>query len=160
MTRREFEVTNIEEILSILNKGKIIHLGLSDDNIPYVVPMNYGYTYENNKLTFFLHGAKSGYKYDVIRKNPNISFSIETDVKAFDGKVACQYGTSYASVFGRGKATIIDDVTEKENALSLFMKTQTNKDFEFNEKLVSIVNIIRLDIDEFTAKNRPMPKNA
>ncbi len=160
MTRRELEVKDIESILSILDKGKVIHLGLSDDNIPYVVPMNYGYTYENNKLTFFVHGAKDGYKYDVIRKNPNISFSIETDVKPFDGKVACQYGTSYSSVFGKGKATIIEDVTDKETALSVIMKTQTGKDFVFNDKLVSIVNIVKLDISEFTAKCRPMPQNA
>ena len=30
-------------------------------------------------------------------------------------------------------------------------------DFEFNEKLVSIVSVIRIDCDYYTAKHRPLP---
>ena len=46
---------------------------------------------------------------------------------------------------------------EKEKALSLLMKQQTGKDFTFDEKLVSIVNVIRIDVKEFTAKERKLP---
>ena len=42
-------------------------------------------------------------------------------------------------------------------ALTYLMKTQTGKDFEFNEKLVSVVAVIRIDVTEFTAKHRPAP---
>ena len=45
MTRREREVTDINDILQIINETKILHLGLSDEGWPYVVPMNYGYEY-------------------------------------------------------------------------------------------------------------------
>ena len=38
------------------------------------------------------------------------------------------------------------------------MKTQTGKDFSFNEQLVSIVNVIKIHVTEFTAKKRPMPE--
>ena len=69
MTKRELEITDTEEILDILERGQVLHLGLSDDDMPYVVPMNYGYTYENGKLVLYIHGAKSGYKYEVIKKN-------------------------------------------------------------------------------------------
>ena len=48
---------------------------------------------------------------------------------------------------------------EKIKALSVLMKTQTGKDFEFNEKLVSIVSVIRIDSDYYTAKHRPVPVN-
>ena len=48
---------------------------------------------------------------------------------------------------------------EKIKALSVLMKTQTGKDFEFNEKLVSIVSVIRIDCDYYTAKYRPLPAN-
>ena len=49
---------------------------------------------------------------------------------------------------------------EKEEALSILMKTQTGKDFTFNEKLVSIVAVIRIDIEEYTAKRREVPYGA
>jgi nitroimidazol reductase NimA-like FMN-containing flavoprotein (pyridoxamine 5'-phosphate oxidase superfamily) len=119
--------------------------------------MNYGYVYENDTLTFYLHGAKEGYKYNLIQKNPKISFALECDTIPFDGKVACQYGMSYSSVFGKGIAEITEDVQEKVKALSILMKTQTGQDFEFNDKLVSIVNVIKITVTDFTAKKRPIP---
>lgn len=157
MKRREYEITNMSEILTILDRSKIIHIGLCDEDQPYVLPMNYGYVYENDTLTFYLHGAKEGYKYDLIKKNPKISFALECDTIPFDGKVACQYGMSYSSILGKGFATIVEDVQEKANALTVLMKTQTGQDFEFNDKLVSIVNVIKVTVTDFTAKKRPIP---
>ena len=43
-------------------------------------------------------------------------------------------------------------------AMSILMKTQTQKDFTFNERLVSIVAVIRIDVSEYTAKKRPIPE--
>ncbi|MBR4286395.1 MAG: pyridoxamine 5'-phosphate oxidase family protein [Clostridia bacterium] len=160
LTRREREVTDIQEILKILDKSKIIHIGLVDGDEPYVVPMNYGYTYENERLTFYLHCATEGKKLDVIRKNPKVFFSIESDIEPFSGQVACQYGTAYSSVMGKGIAYIHEEAEDKMNFLSLFMKTQTGLDFEFNERLVSAVTLIKIDVTEFTAKHRPKPINA
>ena len=111
----------------------------------------------DGKLTFYLHGATKGYKFDVLEKNPKVSFALETDMIPFEGKVACQYGMAYRSVMGRGYGTLVADVEEKKKALSLLMKQQTGKNFTFDEKLVSIVNVIRIDVKEFTAKERKLP---
>lgn len=155
--RRELQITDINEIKEILDKGTVLHLGLVDGDEPYVVPMNYGYTLVDGKLTIYLHGATVGRKLDIMRVNPKIFFSIESDISPFEGRTACQYGTSYYSVMGKGTATILDKAEDKMNGLTLFMKTQTGIDFEFNERLVSAVSVIRLDITEFTAKHRPKP---
>ena len=82
---------------------------------------------------------------------------MECDVTPFEGKVACQYGTTYASVMGKGTAVVLDDVNDKIDGLSKFMKTQTGKDFTFDEKMVSIVNVIKITATSFTAKKRPKP---
>ena len=47
LTKREFLVTDSEQIRHILDTGKVLHLGLAVNNEPYVVPMNYGYTMED-----------------------------------------------------------------------------------------------------------------
>ena len=78
-------------------------------------------------------------------------------MKPFEGKLPCQYGTSYESVCARGKAYILEDAEEKKKALSILMKTQTGKDFTFEDKMVSIVNVVRIDVTELTAKKRPLP---
>ena len=51
MTRRERQVFDLAEIKEILDKAKIVHVGMVDGDRPYVVPMNYGYTLEDGKLT-------------------------------------------------------------------------------------------------------------
>ena len=158
MTKREREVTDINEIIKILDESKVLHLGMVDGDEPYVVPMNYGYTLENGKLTIWLHGAKRGRKLDVIRANPKVFFEMECGITPFEGEVACKYGITYASVMGRGVAEIVEDIEIKKSALSLLMKTQTGKDFEFEDKLAEVVSIIRIDVSEFTAKHRPAPK--
>ena len=117
ITRREREVTDPGRICEILDKSMVLHLGMVDGDEPYVVPMNYGYTMEDGKLTVYLHGALWGRKLDIIRVNPKVFFSLECDVVPFDGDIACRYGTTYASVMGSGIAEIVTDVEEKKKGL-------------------------------------------
>ena len=158
MTKRERQVTDEKQILEILDKSKVLYLGLSVNDEPYVVPMNYGYTHEDGKLVLYLHSAVRGKKLDMIRTNPKVFFAIDCDRKPFEGVLPCQYGLVYSSVMGKGVATIVEDVQEKMKAMSILMKTQTEKDFTFNEKLVSIVTVIRIDVESYTAKHRPLPE--
>ena len=158
ITRREREVTEPDEIIGILDRGRIVHVGMVDDGAPYVVPMNYGYTMEDGRLTLYLHGATTGRKLDVLRVNPRVFVEIDTDVVPFEGKAACQHGTCYSSVMGEGTAEIIEDPEGKMQGLGILMKTQTGKDFEFNEKMVSGVTVIRIHVRDYTAKKRPMPQ--
>ena len=156
ITKREREVTDPGEILEILDKAQVVHIAMVDGDEPYLVPMNYGYTMEDGKLTLYIHGAVKGRKIDILQVNPKVFFSMECDVQPFEGPVACRYGTTYASLMGAGRAEILEDVEEKKAGLSILMKTQTGKDFTFDDKMVSIVSVIKIDIDEFTAKSRPM----
>jgi len=158
MTKRERQVTDPIEIRRILDTAKVLHLGLAVNNEPYVVPMNYGYTEEEGKLVLYLHSALKGKKLDMMGSNPNVFFELECDQMPFEGKLPCQYGLVYSSVMGRGKARIVEDVEEKMKAMSILMKTQTGKDFTFNAQLVSIVAVIRIDVEEYTAKHRPLPE--
>ena len=158
MTRRERQITDETQIMDILDKGKVLHLGLAVDNEPYVVPMNYGYIKEDGKLVIYLHSAVRGKKLDMIRTNPKVFFEIDCDLLPFESELPCQYGISYSSVMGRGTARIVEDVEEKKQAMSILMKTQTGKEFTFEDRLVSIVAVIRIDVDAYTAKHRPVPE--
>lgn len=160
ISRRELEVTDMNEILNILDKSKIVHVAMVDEGRPYMVTMNYGYIMEDGKLTLYLHGATKGRKIDVMKANPDVFVEIECDIAPFSGEVACQYGMAYASIMGEGKAVIIEEPEAKMEAMSILMKSQTGKDFTFNERLVSIVTVIRIDVEEFTAKKREMPPMA
>ncbi len=159
MTRREREVTDINEIIKILDTAKVLHLGLCIENEPYVVPMNYGYTMDGDKLTVYLHGARRGKKLDMMRENPNVFFELCCDITPFEGDVACRYGITYSSVMGKGRAEIVENIEEKKRGLTLLMKTQTGKDFSFEDRMAEVVSVIRIDVSEYTAKHRPLPSN-
>ncbi len=158
MTKRELQITDEVQIQNILNTAKVLHLGLAVDNEPYVVPMNYGYIMEEGKLVLYLHSALQGKKLDMMRANSRVFFELDCDHMPFEGEKPCQYGLGYSSIMGCGTAQIVEDVQEKMKAMSALMKTQTGKDFTFNERLVSIVAVIRIDVEEYTAKHRPLPE--
>ena len=92
LTKRECLVTDPEQIRHILDSGKVLHLGLSVNDEPYVVPMNYGYTMEDGKLVIYLHSAVKGKKLEMVRANPRVCFNIDCDRMPFEGRLPCQYG--------------------------------------------------------------------
>ena len=94
----------------------------------------------------------------MIRANPRVFIEMDCDRIPFEGEKPCQYGLAYASIMGRGTAVIVEDVEEKKMAMSVLMKTQTGKDFAFEDRLVSMVAVIRIDVSEYTAKKRPIPE--
>ncbi|MDD4200454.1 MAG: pyridoxamine 5'-phosphate oxidase family protein [Eubacteriales bacterium] len=157
MTRREIEVTDINEIEGMLSRAKFLHLGLVDRGRPYIVPMNYGYEMNEGRLTLYLHSGMKGHKMDLIINNPDCCFELECDVKPFNGVKPCMNGMSYCSVMGRGRAEIIEGYEARKRAMNIFMKTQIGEEYEFSEKMLSAVHLIRVDVDEFTARKRPLP---
>ena len=159
MRRKDREITDPFRINEILMQAKILHLGMFDDQYPYVVPMHYGCEFDGNTITLYVHCASEGHKLDLIRRNPNVFAEIDTDTKLIEGKAACSYGSAYASVMIRGRAEIIEDPAEKIKGLSLLMKNQTGKDFVFNEMMASAVTVLRITSDSFTAKQRSMPSD-
>ena len=155
MRRKDRQITDLEAIRAILDKAKVLHLAMIDGDRPYVVPMNYGYTLADGRLTLYLHSAKEGRKLDVLQQNDRVAFVLETDVSLISGgELACKYGSAYASVMGEGKATLLTDPAEKLAALSILMRTQTGRAFAFTTEMTASVAVIRVDVDSFTAKAR------
>ena len=157
MRRKDRQITDLEAIRAILDKAKVLHLAMIDGARPYVVPMNYGYVLAAGRLTLYLHGAKEGRKLDVLQQNDRVAFVLETDVSPVSGgDIPCKYGEAYASVMGEGRAVLLTDSAEKMAALSILMKTQTGRTFSFTPEMTDGVAVIRIDVDSFTAKARPM----
>ena len=157
MRRKDREITDIETIRAILDKAKVLHLAMIDGARPYVVPMNYGYALADGRLTLYLHSAKEGRKLDVLRKNDRVAFVLETDVSPISGgEIPCKYGASYASVMGEGKAVFLTDPAEKAAGLRILMRAQTGRDFIITEVMTESVTVLRVDVETYAAKSRPL----
>ena len=155
MRRKDREVTDQEEIQKIFDDCKVCRIGIVDEDGPYIVPMNYGYVKEEGKVILYFHGAREGKKIDLIRKNPNVWIELDYKHELEEGKLACQYSYYYASIIGKGTASIIDNPKEKLKALNVIMRHQTGKsfdEFQKNPKLEKAVAIIRVELNEYSCK--------
>ena len=104
MRRSDREITDLGEILSIINDCKVIHLAMVDDGEPYLLPLNFGYACEGGAFSFFCHSAREGRKLDILRKNPTVAFEMDCRGALDEHDVACQCGYYFASVTGVGHA--------------------------------------------------------
>jgi len=152
MRRKDREVTDINDLLSIVEECRICHLGLIDDKGMYIVPLNYGYEYINQRLNLYFHSAHVGRKIDAIINNPNVCIEMDCDHRLIEGEKACDYSFGFKSIIGNGKASIVSDYNEKLKGLSLLMKHETQRVFEFDEKMVNQVSVIKVEVIEFTGK--------
>jgi nitroimidazol reductase NimA-like FMN-containing flavoprotein (pyridoxamine 5'-phosphate oxidase superfamily) len=53
MRRKEREITGIDEIEAIISRCDVCRIALADDNLPYIVTMNFGYSGGAEKKVFF-----------------------------------------------------------------------------------------------------------
>ena len=91
----------------------------------------------------------------LIRKNANVGVEIDYRHELVEGDTACQYSYYYASIIGKGTASIIDNPREKLKALNVIMKHQTGRtfdEFQKNPNLEKAVAIIRIDLNEYSCK--------
>lgn len=152
MRRADREVTDIGKIEEIIAKAKYMHLGMLDGDYPYIVPLHYGYQMDNGKLIFYAHCAKEGHKLDCLKENPNVFVQIDRGESLITADVPCAYGAAYECVMCRGKAVSIEDGTEKAQALSNLMRTQTGEEHPVNEKMAQAVAVIKIEVESYTAK--------
>jgi nitroimidazol reductase NimA-like FMN-containing flavoprotein (pyridoxamine 5'-phosphate oxidase superfamily) len=156
MRRKEREIVDVTEKLALLGNCKVCRLGLCRDEQPYIVPLNYGYTFENNVLTLYFHGAREGKKMDMIKLNNRACFEIDCEHELLEAEAACGYSFAFASITGFGRIEFIEDTEEKIRALNILMAQQTGKSKEhhYPKAMLDRVCVYKLAVEEFTGKRR------
>jgi nitroimidazol reductase NimA-like FMN-containing flavoprotein (pyridoxamine 5'-phosphate oxidase superfamily) len=148
MLRKDKEITGPAEIEAIIDKAIVCRIALSDKNIPYIIPVCFGY---QDRMLYF-HCANSGKKLDIIRQNPNVCFEIETDMEIKKSETPCNWGMCYRSVVGFGKAVIVDSEREKNMALSIIMSHYSNEVYSFPDEPVAKTTVVRITVETMTGK--------
>ncbi len=158
MRRKDREITDTKEIMGIIEASKVLHLGLFDEGYPYVVPLNYGFEYNNNSFVFYLHSANEGHKLNLIQDNNKACIEIETNIEPISGgDLPCKYGCCFSSVIARGSIEILNNPKDKIHALENIMRHQTGRDFEINEIMAQSVTVLKFTAENLTAKARKKP---
>lgn len=153
MRRKDREITDAARIDEIIGRCDCCRLGLVCAGRAYIVPLNFGYRREAGKGVFYFHSAREGRKIDLIKKNGDVSFELDTDHLLRPGALACAHTFRFQSVMGTGTVRILEDERARREALEVIMEHVTGRGgWTFEEKALGAVALLRLEVSEMTCK--------
>lgn len=139
MKSRDLSQEECEDLLSANRYGR---LGLSLDDVPYVVPISY--VYSDGKI--YLHSGLKGKKLEIARKNPQVCFEVDELEKGH-----------WKSVVVLGWVDISDSLDAKQQMFGLFTQKVMggHGGMKFNrEELERMVMCIwNIEIQEMTGRS-------
>ena len=143
-------IENREEINEIIKACKTCFLAMSDNNQPYVLPLNFALDGD----CVILHSAPEGRMWETINANPKVSinWTLGEQLAWQDEKVGCSYRVKSKSVLVEGEVEIITDYDEKYRCMKLLMGQYSNRNFEFSAPSIKNVGVIKVHIKKITAK--------
>jgi nitroimidazol reductase NimA-like FMN-containing flavoprotein (pyridoxamine 5'-phosphate oxidase superfamily) len=154
MRRTDREIAEREILNEIIGKSDVCRVAFADNNIPYIVTMNFGYSDEGLGILWF-HCATEGRKLEMIKKNNFVCFEMDTDHRLYGGEQGCDWGMSFSSIVGYGKISIITDNTLKLTGLNAIMAHYAgNREFSYDEAVISRTTILKLEITEISGKKK------
>lgn len=149
MRRADREIESREEIDEIIRGSDVCRIALAMDNMPYIVPVSFGYDGES----IYLHTAREGKKISYFKNNNNICFEFERSVKLFiDPENACKWSFSYESVIGFGKIYELESLERREIGLNKIMHQYSGKEWVFGEDKLKNIRVWKIEITSMTGK--------
>jgi nitroimidazol reductase NimA-like FMN-containing flavoprotein (pyridoxamine 5'-phosphate oxidase superfamily) len=153
MRRKDREIKDKALIEQFIAKEQIIRIAFYDNGDLYIVPLNYGFIYENDKYVFYFHGAKAGRKFELSKSSPMVGFEIDGKYELLQADVACDYSAKFQSVIGTGRLSIIEDYEEKIKGLNALMNHISGKsEWDYSKDMVDAVAVFRLEVDKLSCK--------
>jgi nitroimidazol reductase NimA-like FMN-containing flavoprotein (pyridoxamine 5'-phosphate oxidase superfamily) len=146
-----------ETIYRILDEGFLCHVGFSVEGQPFVIPTSYG----RKDADLYIHGSAASRMLRKIKAGVPVCVT----VTLLDGLVLARsvfnHSMNYRSVVILGKATLVDDPQEKLTALRVLSEHiipgRWDDARQPNEKELKATSVLRVPIEEFSAKVRTGP---
>jgi nitroimidazol reductase NimA-like FMN-containing flavoprotein (pyridoxamine 5'-phosphate oxidase superfamily) len=146
-----------EAAYRILDEGFLCHVGFVVDGQPFVIPTSYG----RKDDSLYIHGSAASRMLRQMKESVPVCIT----VTLLDGLVLARsifnHSMNYRSVVVLGKAKLVEDATEKLEALRLLSEHIIPGRWEDsrqpNEKELKATSVLRVPIEEFSAKVRQGP---
>lgn len=146
-----------DAIYKILDEAFICHVGFAVDGQPFVIPTIFARIGD----AIYFHGSAASR----MLRNVSAGISVCVTVTLVDGLVLARsvfnHSMNYRSVVALGKATLVDAGVEKMEALRAFTEKilpgRWAEARQPNEKELKATSILRLELNEVSAKVRVGP---
>ena len=159
MIHFEREVVEVECIEEMLKMFHHVNVGINgEDGYPYVVPLNYGFEINEDKLIVYTHFMKRGLKVDLIKKDPRVCLEFSAFNDFPDRKYKGHYH-DYRSVIAKGTMKLVDgnqdyDTFKKGYDLLYVCNNREIKPLEDRPAIPPMyIGVIECDMANVTAKS-------
>ena len=156
MRRADREIRDYGELLAVIARCDVCRLAFNDEEVPYILPLNFGEAVEDGALRLYFHGALEGKKYELLRRNPNVAFECDCGHQLVTDASRGYCTMEYESVIGRGVLEIVPDA-EKEHGLTVLM-AHYDRVFPWSREAAARTCIMRLTVTAMTGKRRATDK--
>lgn len=156
------DCTDNEKINQFLSQARVGHLGVSVNDFPYVVPLNFVWW----RGSIYFHGADAGRKTEAIKQNPRVCFTVCEEYGTIADPVPASTDTAYMSVMLFGTATKVSDLDEATEALQEMLNKHVPGYYDhplakqhvlkYRSSLGSAVAVYRIDPETITAKENEL----
>ena len=154
MRRKDREISDREQIVSVLEEAEVCRVALQAEPAPYIVPLSYGFSWKE-KLEIYFHSADAGRKLELIESNNNVGFEIDCGQELVTGEDACSWGMKFKSLIGTGRIYMLEDKDERNEALSVILKHYGHEGNPvYNGSIFEKTKVLRLVVDKITGKQR------
>lgn len=159
MRRQDREVKDINEIVDILKRSDRTILAFNGEKSPYILPVNTGVEYKDEKLVLYFHGAKTGTKYKYIKEDSFVSFESDTDLELVTDMERGYCTMNYSSVIGYGIIHEINEYDEKEKTLQILCDSfHLDDGFEYNRRAIDRTSVFKIEVLEVRGKEKRWKK--
>lgn len=148
MRRSDKEITDQNLMDEIIKKAQVCRLAISYKDMPYIIPINFGYL---DKVLHF-HSAKDGLKLSILRENPQACFEVEIDTQIVPSEMGCEWTMRYQSVIGFGEVEFIDDITSKRESMKIIMEHYANDKPLPSDTILEGITLYKLKVNTMTGK--------
>lgn len=159
MRRHDRAVTELSELKAIIAEAKICRLGLVENGLAYIVPLNFGHEWAAELPRLFFHCAPTGRKLELLRQQPQVGFELDCRQELLPGDRACDYGYAYASIIGQGCISELREPAAKRHALDAIMRQVAGPGaYNYSQAQLEHVCVLCLAVTELSAKQRRAEK--
>jgi hypothetical protein len=146
-----------ETVYRILDEGFLCHAGFVVDGQPFVIPTSYG----RKDASLYIHGSAASRMLRQMKDGVPVCITVTLLEGLVLARSIFNHSMNYRSVVILGKATLVDDPQEKLAALRILsehiLPGRWNDSRQPNERELKATSVLRVPIEEFSAKVRQGP---
>lgn len=151
MRRKDREVTEPADLAAILADCKVCRVAYQDEQGLTIVPLNYGYRYDEGQLTLYFHSARAGRKVTAFERGCEVAFELDGGHELVYGQSACQYSYHYHSIVGNGWMMPVPEA-KRMVAMEAIVSHQTGQALAIDQAMLEKTQVYQLEAVVFSGK--------